>query len=243
MSSADIPIIVTRAEPGANETVERLRARGLTSILAPMLSLVELPDTKMPQPTELSGVVFTSANGVRTYAARRSDRDLPAWCVGPATAQAARLEGFTTVNESAGNAIDLAEFITKRSPPSVSPLLHVANTAATGVLRETLDSNGYRTVFAPIYEMQPAQFLPESVARLIDRNDACIVLVHSEKGAAAFEALTASPELANCIGVAISDRASQPLERLNLSAIYTAEAPNEDGLFAALENALATLSA
>ena len=243
MTLAGIPIIVTRAEPGASETMERLKARGLTPVLAPMLSLVELPESRMPKPSELSGLVFTSANGVRTYATRRSDRHLPAWCVGPATAQAARDENFETVHESAGDAVDLAHFIARRSPPSENPLLHVANAAATGVLKETLTANGYPSVFAPIYEMQPAQSLPDPVARLIDRNEACIVLVHSEKGAAPFEAPPASRALTNCTGVAISARASQPLERLNLSAIYTAEAPNEDGLFAALEVALATLSA
>ena len=77
----------------------------------------------------------------------------------------------------------------------------------------------------------------------MDQNETCIVLVHSEKGAAAFAAQTGSLTPINCIGVAISERASQPLERLNLNAIYTAKAPNEDGLFAALELALATLSA
>lgn len=243
MSLAGIPIIVTRAEPGATETVERLKARGLTAVLAPMLSLVELPDSQMPNPSDLSGLVFTSANGVRTYAVRRTDRHLPAWCVGPATSQAAQDEGFKTVHESAGNAVDLANFIEAKTPPVERPLLHVANMAATGVLRETLTAKGYQTVFAPIYKMQPAQTLPKRVARLLDQNDACIVLVHSEKGASAFAAQTGPQALTNCIGVAISERASQPLERLNLSAIYTAEAPNEDGLFAALEIALATLSA
>ena len=243
MRFADIPIIVTRAEPGASETVERLKARGLTAILAPMLSLVELPDSDMPDPSDLSGVVFTSANGVRTYTARRSDRHLPAWCVGPATAQAARHEGFETVYESAGNAVDLAHFIVANTSPSERPLLHVANSAATGTLRETLKSQGYRTIFAALYEMRPAISLPEEVAKLLTQKARTIILLHSEKGASAFAALTKARELANCIGVAISERASTPLERSNLSAIYTADTPNEDGLFAALEIALATLSA
>ena len=168
---------------------------------------------------------------------------MQAWCVGPSNAQAASDEGFETVHESAGNAVDLANFIAERSAPSDAPLLHVANAAATGVLRETLSVKGYQTVFAPIYEMQPAQSLPTSVGHLMDQNSTCIVLVHSEKGATAFAAQTGSRALTSCIGVAISERASQPLERSKLSAIYTAESPNEDGLFAALEIALATLSA
>ena len=91
--------------------------------------------------------------------------------------------------------------------------------------------------------MRPAISLPEEVAKLLTQKARTIILLHSEKGASAFAALTKARELANCIGVAISERASTPLERSNLSAIYTADTPNEDGLFAALEIALATLSA
>lgn len=243
MSLADIPIIVTRAEPGASETAERLAARGLKAILAPMLSLVELPETQMLEPSALSGLVFTSANGVRTYAARRSDRHLPAWCVGPATAQAARDQDFETVHESAGNAVDLAHFIAAKAPRGDSPLLHVANAAAAGALKETLGSLGYSAVFAPLYEMRPADALPSEVTASFEQSDATIILSHSQKGGRAFAELASTNALTNCLGVAISDRASEPLERLNLKAIYTAEAPNEDGLFAALEIALATLSA
>ncbi|GAB5455540.1 MAG: hypothetical protein Hens2KO_17690 [Henriciella sp.] len=243
MTPADIPIIVTRAEPGASETVERLKALGKRPLLAPMLSLRELTDEPIPDPKDLSGLVFTSANGVRTYSARRADRQLPAWCVGPATAQAAREEDFETVHESAGNAVDLAEFITTRMTAPERPLLHVANAAAGGTLKKTLESKGYRTLFAPIYEMLPAQSLPDAVSDLFNQNTQSIVLVHSEKGAKAFAALIDAQALSNCTGVAISDRASGPLEPLNLNAIYIADVPNEDGLFAALQTAFATLSA
>ena len=243
MSLAEIPIIVTRAEPGASETAARLQAAGQTPILAPMLSLQALPDTPLPTPEQISGLVFTSANGVRTYADRRADRHLPAWCVGPATAAAARDAGFDSVLESAGNAVDLARFIADKAPVPTTPLLHVANSAAAGTLKATLESWGYPVSFAPLYEMQPATNLPEPVQRLVTQNETAIVLVHSEKGASAFAAAVAARRLSNWLAVAISDRASAPLEPLDLSAIYKADIPNEDSLFAALETALATLSA
>ncbi|MFN3213783.1 MAG: uroporphyrinogen-III synthase [Henriciella sp.] len=243
MSLADFPILVTRAEPGASETAARLRAAGRTPILAPMLSLRALPDTPLPPPEEISGLVFTSANGVRTYADRRGDRHLPAWCVGPATAAAAGEAGFETVLESAGNAMDLARFITKNAPTPKKPLLHIANIAAAGTLKAILESLGFPMVFVPLYEMRPATNLPGPVQRLVTQNEPAFVLVHSEKGASAFAAAVAPGSLSNWVGVAISDRASAPLEPLNLSAIYKADIPNEDGLFAALETALATLSA
>ena len=58
-----LPVIVTRAEPGASETAARLKAGGYKPLLSPALVLEPL-NTDL----DLSGVtdlVFTSANGVR----------------------------------------------------------------------------------------------------------------------------------------------------------------------------------
>ena len=243
MSRAEIPIIITRADPGARETADRVMALGRRPMVAPMLSLRVLSETSLHDTDTLSGLVFTSANGVRTYAKRCASRTLTAWCVGPATAQAAREMGFAAVQESAGNAVDLAQFIASRSAPETKPLLHVANTAAAGTLRATLEGLGYKVTFAPIYEMVPARALPIKVARALAEPGPAIILVHSEKGASAFANVARHIETSNCVGVAISDRASAPLEPLKLDAIYTAKSPNEDGLFEALGTALATLSA
>lgn len=243
MEAVNIPILVTRAEPGARETAARLNAMGLNGVLTPMLELKTLPETALPDAQDLSGLVFTSANGVRTYAERETSRDQTGWCVGPATAEAAHAAGFDDVRESAGNAIDLAEFIMARTAPSPKPLLHVANVAAAGGLKSTLERSGYAVLFAPIYEMRPATDLSPSLQTIIEGQSPAILLVHSEKGAAAFAALISNKQLPHVTGVAISTRASAPLEPLGLSAIYEASTPNEDGLFDTLRTAIATLSA
>ena len=242
MSGAHIPIIVTRAEPGAQETVERLQTRGLNAVSAPMLTLRELPDTDLPPVSDLSGLVFTSANGVRAYARRETDRALPTWCVGPATAAMARTSGFNDVRESSGNAKDLADYIAAHSTPAEDPLLHVANAAAAGHLRQDLVARGYHVRFAPFYEMQPAQTLPDPVTRLLQARTPSILLVHSAKGASAAVPLIGTLPDTWCV-VAISDQAAAPLGALGSGRTYLAKVPNEEGLMTALDAALATLSA
>ncbi|NQY12315.1 MAG: uroporphyrinogen-III synthase [Henriciella sp.] len=242
MSRIDIPIIVTRAEPGAAETVARLSARGLEAVTAPMLSLHELTGTDLPAASDLSGLIFTSANGVRTYAKRASERALPAWCVGPATATAARAAGFTDIRESAGNAKDLADFIGGHADPGDDPLLHVANAAAAGQLQQDLTNRGYRVAFAPLYEMRPAQNLPGAVARLTNIETPAILLLHSAKGAAATAALIGTPPDTWTM-VAISEQAIAPIAAPQSDRVFLADMPNEDGLMAALDAAIATLSA
>lgn len=238
-----LPVIVTRAEPGAAETLQRLRDLGQRAIASPALTLVPRPETSLPDAASLAGLVFTSANGVRTYCARREDRSLTAWCVGPATAAAAREAGFSQVQESAGNARDLTDFIAARSRPAAKPLLHVANMAAAGGLKGRLESHGFTVDFAPIYQMQPASTLSTEAVACLDRGDSAIILIHSAKGAAAFADLIAPYQTEQLYIVAISQAAAEPLARFQPDQISWSDQPNEGGLIRALTERLATLSA
>lgn len=243
MDTASLPIIVTRAEPGASETEARLQALRLNAVLAPMLTLHPRQSEPLPDLNDVAGLVFTSANGVRVFANREVERALPAWCVGPATAAAAHAAGFARVHESAGNAVDLANFISANTQPQARPLLHIANRAAAGTLKSELEAAGFSVTFAPLYEMRPASALPPAVSEILAREQTAIVLVHSQKGAAAFAELVSDRPKDALIAVAISEPASEPLKPLDLQAIHFADAPNEDGLFSALHAAIATLSA
>ena len=83
-----LPVIVTRAEPGASETMARLAAMDVTPIASPMLSLARLK-ADLPDLSAVQHLVFTSANGVRFFTEASTLRAAKAWCVGPSTAAAA----------------------------------------------------------------------------------------------------------------------------------------------------------
>ena len=243
MASGRIPVIITRAEPGASETAARVRRLGADPVLASVLRLQPDQDVPLPDRTTLSGLVFTSANGVRVFAARETDRRLTAWCVGPATAAAAREAQFNDVRESAGNAVDLAEYIAANAQPSDRPLLHVANAAAKGDLKAELERLGFAVRFAPLYHMKPAETLPQAAIRAIASEAPAIVLIHSAKGAERFAALSAGLRMSKLSAIAISESAAAPLDTLGLRTILWVDAPNEDSLLTALEAVIATLSA
>lgn len=243
MSAASIPVLITRAEPGASETAQRVEALGLSAIVSPVLSMQARGDTSLPAPSALSGLIFTSANGVRAYSQRSGARSLPAWCVGPATASAARAAGFVDVQESAGNAADLAQFIADNNAPTPAPLLHVANAAAKGDLKRHLETLGFAVDFAPLYEMSPAEGLLPDADQMLAQPGAGILLIHSAMGAERFSQLVAGRSVDQLVAAVISAPAAKPLNALNLKAIHIAEAPNEAALIDALQSAIATLSA
>ncbi|WOR14578.1 uroporphyrinogen-III synthase [Hyphomonas sp. FCG-A18] len=238
-----VPVIVTRAQPGARETLTRLTEAGIMAIEAPVLSIEPDPTQPLPNPEILSGLVFTSANGVRAYLNHEDDRQLTAWCVGPATAKAAREAGFMDVRESAGDAVDLARFIAAKSQPTDKPLLHVANAAAKGDLKAQLEAVGFGVTFCPLYAMAVSPSLPEAAIKLLQAQMPAIVIAHSTKGAEAFLKLAKDLPHIHLTGLAISVRAAGPLMQAGLRDIHIASQPNEDGLMRSLNVALATLSA
>ncbi|MEI7573965.1 MAG: uroporphyrinogen-III synthase, partial [Phenylobacterium sp.] len=114
MSPAAAPRVwITRAEPGASATARRVAAAGLVPLVAPLLETADLAGAAaaldaLPPSAVLA---FTSANGVRAFARLTPRRDLKAWCVGTATAGAARVAGFVDLVAGGGDVEALARVI------------------------------------------------------------------------------------------------------------------------------------
>lgn len=223
-----LPVIVTRAEPGASETMARLKAMDLPAIASPMLALARLP-VDLPDLSSVQHLVFTSANGVRFFAEASPLRAAKAWCVGPSTAAAAREAGFAAVYEGAGDAAALAADILVALPEGTEGVLHVANEAAAGDLVARLKAGGIPAEFLALYETRPSDELTGEAEAALAAGPAC-VLIHSAKAAAAFA--WAAGALDQAILIAISEAAARPLEGREVAAIHIAGAPNEDALLA-----------
>src|ERR1700712_4198561 len=76
-------IWITRAQPAAETTAERVRALGHEALVAPLLEVRALEDVEI----DLAGVAalaFTSANGVRAFADLSAERQIRVFAVGGA---------------------------------------------------------------------------------------------------------------------------------------------------------------
>ncbi|MAN45210.1 MAG: uroporphyrinogen-III synthase [Alphaproteobacteria bacterium] len=234
------PVIVTRAEPGASETVERLARLGFRAILSPMLVLKEL-EGAVPDLSDVRNLIFTSANGVRFFMQAAGGMTpqvagMTAWGVGPATNAAIQEAGFGLHVEGDGNAEDLAAMILKSDPDS-GGFLHVANSAAAGDLVRRLREGGRTARFQALYETAPTGQLALKARQAILAPDDCMVLIHSAKGAAAFLSAVDKISLETSTLVAISEAAATPLTDAGAKRLLHAERPNEDALMDALEKA------
>jgi len=114
--------LITRPREDAEEIAEQLRARGIESVIEPMLAIVPVPHPGLDL-TDVQALLFTSANGVRAFAAATTVRSLPVFAVGDATAAAARIDVY--------NKIDLAPGF---SPPArACPSVAVSATTGAGL--------------------------------------------------------------------------------------------------------------
>ena len=231
------PVIVTRAEPGASETVTRLMDMDFHAIRSPMLELKALEAPML----DLSGIynlVFTSANGVRFFVEAVGGitehvADLTTWGVGPATADAAEAAGFQRIVRGDGNSDELARLILS-SECTEDGFLHIANSAAAGNLVAQLSAAKCDARFLALYETVPASALQADAVQTLRSGSGAVVLVHSAKAAHVFAALSESIPMVTNICVAISEAAAAPLKSLQARALISAVRPNEDALMEAL---------
>lgn len=228
-------VIVTRTQPGADETAANLTALGYQPVVSPMLRIVETGlDTDLL--TGVRDLIFTSANGVRAFVSSgRPAAAFAAWCVGPSTSVAAREAGFARVVEGDGDAEDLAQLILTARAELSGPALHIANDAAAGHLVAALQAAGMDVRFAAPYRTEAAPSLSSEAMEAIAAGGAA-VLIHSAKGAAAIAASGAALDQAWL--VAISEAAARPLEGRPRKGLKLAARPNEDALMSALGEAL-----
>ncbi len=221
-------ILVTRSEPGASQTAERLRAAGYTPIVEPVFAIEPIP-AAIP---DFDALAFTSANGVREFARLSSRRDAPVFCVGARTAEEARNIGFTNVASADGDVEALGGLIEDQLPKS-SRLLHAGNEEARGDLTGRLKSVGIAAEFVAIFRAAPAGAPgPVLRAHLAGKAGFDAVLIHSPRGATILAGFAeGSPSALNV--AAISAAAIIPLAGI-AGRTEIASQPNEQSLLSAL---------
>ena len=226
-------VLITRSEPGASKTAEQLSRRGAEPVIAPMLQ-VQFADEIEVGLSRISALLFTSPNGVRAWLSGRSESDLPAFCVGDATAAAALEAGFSKVRSAGGDANDLIALCEARLVPGRHRLLHLRGAHTAHDIAGALQARGFEIDEAVIYEAVAKDHLPKKAAQLIRQRELAVALFHSQRAAVAFTALVEDADLSDhlntVIAVAISQAAANGLVRSDWAAVKVAETPNENDM-------------
>ena len=217
MARKSLTVWITRAEPGASETAERVAAHGHKAVVAPLLMLERLPNPQMNL-HDVRAIAFTSANGVRAFAAASPERDFRIFCVGAATAAEA----------GDGDVAALAQRIaTRQLELRGGVVLHPGAAHPAGDLVGALKRAGIEARGVALYDSMPAQVSPEILAGM---GEIDAVLLHSPKASKVLAKLLRKHPAPHLRALCLSPAVARPLSRIDLSERVAAPIPFEAAL-------------
>lgn len=229
--------LVTRPRDDAEGISQALEARGYDVRLEPLLDIVLRHGVAVPM-DDVQGILATSANGIRAFAANSERRDLPVWAVGNATARCAADLGFAHVESAGGDVESLAALVARRVDAAGGALLHAAGTKLAGDLSGQLTTLGYTVRRVALYEARPANELSPRLIADLDADALDLALFFSPRTAAAFATLIdAAGRSAGCRRVtafALSAAVARELAILPWRSVHVADRPDQTALIEAI---------
>lgn len=234
--------LVTRPRAEAQGLAQALAERGIEAIIEPLLD-IHYRDGATPDLAGVQAILCTSANGVRAFARLSSERGVPLFAVGDATAARAQLEGFTRVESAGGNVDDLARLVRNRLRSGDGRLLHIAGTEIAGDLAGILRNHAFEVVRAVLYEARPVAALSAPAARALSAGIIDFVLFFSPRTAATFLSLAERAEVTEALRTVTAVSISAAAHAALASAVFRerriAEAPTQAAVLSALDRILA----
>lgn len=226
MVANPLTVWITRAEPGAAATAERVAAMGHKTLVAPLLRIEPLADVQIDL-TGVAALAFTSANGVRAFADLNTRRDIRVFSVGAGTTAAAKAAGFKAILSAEGDVNALAGRIAARKSELRGAVLHPGAAEPAGDLVGALTAEGLEARALPLYDSVIAPPPPELIGALESVN---VALLHSPKAARALAKLLRGRELPNLRLLCLSQAVAKPVARTKVREVVRAPFPIEAAL-------------
>lgn len=232
-------VLLTRPEPDSTALAARLKNDGIDSVIAPLLEIVPRDPGPPPVPMDsVQALLVTSANAAERLPSVTERRDVRVLCVGAATAEAARAQGFDSVESADGAIEELTALALGTLDPKAGPVLHLSGETVAGDLAGMLRLAGFEAHRLVVYEARPAEALPPRVLAELRRGRLDAVLFFSPRTAETFVRLVKSAGLAGQLdsvaAVAISDKAADACRTLPWRSVLVAASPDLPGMMAAL---------
>lgn len=226
-------VLVTRAAPGDQSTLEALRARGIDAISSPVL-VTEFCAPAEPDWSDVQALLVTSANAVSAVRTYHAAKGIPVLAVGDYTAAALRDAGFSAVRSAQGDAAALLNLATEHLSPRAGKVIYLRGADVATDLAAALAGHGFKADSLVVYRTVRAPLLKDQAILAIREGETSAVLLHSRRGTEAFLSLAVDSALAGYFNrmtaFALSARAAEPLQASAWRAIQIAPSPNEASL-------------
>lgn len=231
-------ILITRPQEDAADLAATLAARGIESTVEPLLAI--RPEAAPVIALEgVQALLFTSANGIRGFAAAQPRRDLKVFTVGDNSAAVARAAGFAQVESAAGDIESLARLVTDRLHPRDGKLLHAAGATLAGDLRGQLQAAGFVVERVVVYHAEPVTALSPSTVMNLRLGGIDAVALYSPRTGRLFKQLWRQggddAGLAGVTALCLSGAVAQEIDGLGWERVAIAETPDRAGMLTLVE--------
>lgn len=225
-------VILSRPQHQAEDFAKALQRRISCPIL--IAPLVEIENLHVDNPKDFDGVIFTSANGVRSVPPQS---DLIAICVGDTTTQVAAEMGYDAISAS-GTSGDLAHIICGSDRFRSLRWFHPHGVQISDVLAKLLRAEGVDYQAAVTYRQNERAWTKAEAD--IALKEGQIFPVFSPASA---DRLTQSlgDDAQNQVFVAISEDTAERLPRVNAASIRIADKPDRHSMLDAIAQEFARL--
>ena len=224
-------ILITRPEPAASDFAAQLRARlgvGVQIVTSPIMQIEQVAGA-LPDLSRAGTLVLTSVHAACALS------DLPratrptCYCVGAATAAAARAAGFPAVDGGGDARALLARILADRPP---GPIHYLRGEHVAADLVADLSAAGYETAETVIYRQREQPLSAEAEALLSD--DVPVVLpLFSPRSAALF--FQAAVNCAPLYIAAISRNAADRVPPGRAARLLVTDAPTAEAMLATIQ--------
>jgi uroporphyrinogen-III synthase len=216
-------LLMTRPKAASERFAAELRAEGLRfrTVISPLFS-IEVAEV-LPQVAGIRGLIFTSANGVRSWQALGGPTDLPVYAVGSATAQAAGAAGMQA-HSAEGDVDTLCRWLIAHEPPT--PLLHVHGRHVRGDLAAQLSQGGLPCSDAVVYDQPSVPLSAEARAALAGDAPVIAPVFSPRTGFLLLEEGAKAPLLV----AAMSEAVAKALAPLHKRKMKVARRPESDAM-------------
>ncbi len=233
-------VLITRAEPAASRTAQKLEAFGHTPIVCPIFELVDLGG---PDPDQNStNYIFTSANAVEVLLKRNwtpGDTSATAWCVGTKTETAAKVLGFQNTVVASGGGAKLAEKITNTKAVFEEPFIYPTTPDRSFNIQQALSASGIKVETVDIYRTAKVMSENSRIASFFSKSDRSAIMIYSERSASHLISLLKdiiNPNDVNRASViSISKSAANMMLNYGWEGVYVSERPDEASMISRLE--------
>lgn len=180
-------VVITRPIEDAQDYADELKVAGFQTFVEPMLA-IEPVDFEVPCEARYDGVLMTSANAADAYQRNGGSLglDIPVYCVGKYTADAAREIGFEDVISVDGTGADLLAHVLAIPDVGEKRFLHICGRHLAFPLGDKLFDEGVQADSLVVYDAVQVGDFSDEFLQLLRDGEVDAVTFFSKRTAEAF---------------------------------------------------------